>query len=217
MVGDVNIGEDGAGLRESFLHADFANMLGCRLSVVGGSSRSRVGSGCIVMSDCTLFGVGKCPLVCSGTLSPDSSCDTFIPSLVESFTPGEYTDGCLSPAGSSGSFLTVLSARTRSFVCSCGIESIEFFCSSCDAVSPFVVGTVELGEWIRLVFRLFRAAGAGFTANSWAPGVGGGRKDDEGDGNGDDDASPSRDIDSLDAVGYSFSIRLPHKCCLWKQ
>lgn len=50
-----------------------------------------------------------------------------------------------------------------------------------------------------LDFLPFRADGGGLTANSCAPGVGGGRKEDDGEGNGDADASPSRAIDSRDA------------------
>jgi len=50
-----------------------------------------------------------------------------------------------------------------------------------------------------LDFLPFRADGGGFTANSCAPGVGGGRKEDDGEGNGDADTSPSRAIDSRDA------------------
>lgn len=216
------MGEDGAGLRESFPNAWLGSILGCSvwLSVVGAwvrSSCSRAGSGCMIISDCTSLVVGKCPLVCSGTPSTDSSCNAPSLSLVESFTLGGHTDGCISTVGSSCILPAVLSPRVFPFVCSCGIESIESLCSSCDRVSPFVSGMLELGEWTKLVFRLFRAAGAGFTANSWAPGVGGGRKDDEGDGNGDDDASPSRDIDSLEAVGYTFSIWPQRDLYLWRQ
>lgn len=46
-----------------------------------------------------------------------------------------------------------------------------------------------------LPFREARPEGAGLTANSWAPGVGGGRKDDEGDGNGEAVLEVSRDMD----------------------
>ena len=223
MVGEISIGEDGAGHRESFPYAGLASMLGCSvwLSAIVAwcwSSCWKAGSGSMIMSECTLLGVGRCPLACSGTPSLDSACNAPSPSLVTSFTLGGYTDGCVSTAGSSCRLSTVLFLRTGPFVCSCGIESKESLCcSSCDRLSPFVGGTVELAGGTKLAFRLFRAAGAGFTANSWAPGVGGGRKDDEGDGNGDDDASPSRDIDSLDAVEYTFSIRLQCKGFLWRQ
>lgn len=56
-----------------------------------------------------------------------------------------------------------------------------------------------------LDFLPFRADGGGLTANSCAPGVGGGRKEDDGEGNGDADTSPSRAIDSRDAGDQTSS------------
>lgn len=50
-----------------------------------------------------------------------------------------------------------------------------------------------------LDFLPLRAGGTGFTANSCAPGVGGGRNEEEGDGKGDADAVPSKDIEIRDA------------------
>ena len=54
---------------------------------------------------------------------------------------------------------------------------------------------LELSNEGVLLFREARPEGAGLTANSWAPGVGGGRKDEEGDGNGEAVLEPSRDMD----------------------
>jgi hypothetical protein len=76
------------------------------------------------------------------------------------------------------------------------------------AASPLAVGVVTAGVVVMcavvLSLRLFRAAGAGLTANSCAPGVGGGRNEEEGDGKGDTDASPSRAIESRDARGSRY-------------
>lgn len=47
-----------------------------------------------------------------------------------------------------------------------------------------------------LAFLLARPAGGGLTANSWAPGIGGGRKDDDGEGKGEDEGGASTQRDS---------------------
>jgi len=57
-----------------------------------------------------------------------------------------------------------------------------------------------------LDFLPLRADGGSLTANSCAPGVGGGRKEDDGEGNGDADASPSSAIDSRDAGNEHRSV-----------
>ena len=52
---------------------------------------------------------------------------------------------------------------------------------------------------VALAFRPGRIAGGGLTANSWAPGVGGVKKEDEGDGKGEAVTGTSRDMDRRDA------------------
>jgi hypothetical protein len=47
-----------------------------------------------------------------------------------------------------------------------------------------------------LAFRPFRPGGGGLTANSWAPGIGGGRKDEDGDGNGEHEGGASTQRDN---------------------
>ncbi len=56
-----------------------------------------------------------------------------------------------------------------------------------------------LNEGGMLPFRPLRADGAGLMANSCAPGVGGVRKDEDGDGKGDEMAGFSRETDKRDA------------------
>jgi len=46
-----------------------------------------------------------------------------------------------------------------------------------------------------LPFLLARPGGGGFMANSCAPGIGGGRKEEEGDGKGDDEGGVSKQSD----------------------
>lgn len=56
-----------------------------------------------------------------------------------------------------------------------------------------------LNEGGMLPFRPLRPDGAGFMANSCAPGVGGVKKDEDGDGKGDEMAGFSRETDKRDA------------------
>lgn len=51
-----------------------------------------------------------------------------------------------------------------------------------------VIGTM-------LAFLLARPVGGGFIANSCAPGIGGGRKEEEGEGKGDEEGGASRERD----------------------
>lgn len=73
-----------------------------------------------------------------------------------------------------------------------------------DVASGWVGGRPSSSFVTRLAFRPFRPAGGGFTANSCAPGIGGGRKDEEGEGKGDDDGATSRQIERGLRSGCGF-------------
>lgn len=81
-------------------------------------------------------------------------------------------------------------------------EDVDDAFVCCERVAPFPLTFAEASMALSfslfcvLVVLLARPGGI-LTANSCTPGIGGGRKEDEGDGNGDDEGGTSMHRDSL--------------------